>query len=246
MNDGACCYDIFSIKPATVVDSSLLTGRDASVPPQTETQDNRSWSFDADAFARLPFAEKIQAVRLIFPVRLYFDNDYPDPRSTLSTTKRDYESLATDYLQRKDEYLDLQKNDQRRLDLERFFSDSVNGNLEKLSTFSQQLNTLLENRDARIKIVITGTASPLAESRYNLILSQRRIQSLRNYWMRKNHPLIAEALDSRRLTLQFMPVGEIQSAVNVSDDVKDVLQSVYSREAALERRIEIMDIQLLP
>jgi hypothetical protein len=58
--------------------------------------------------------------------------------------------------------------------------------------------------------------------------------------------LIAEALDSRRLTLQFMPVGEIQSAVNVSDDVKDVLQSVYSREAALERRIEIMDIQLLP
>lgn len=246
LNDGACCYDIFSIKPATVVDSSLLTGRDASVPPQTETQDNRSWSFDADAFARLPFAEKIQAVRLIFPVRLYFDNDYPDPRSILSTTKRDYESLATDYLQRKDEYLDLQKNDRRRLDLERFFSDSVNGNLEKLSTFSQQLNTLLENRDARIKIVITGTASPLAESRYNLILSQRRIQSLRNYWMSKNHPLIAEALDSRRLTLQFMPVGEIQAAVNVSDDVKDVLQSVYSREAALERRIEIMDIQLLP
>lgn len=246
MNDGACCYDIFSIKPTTVVDSTLMTSRDTAGKFQPDARDVRSTPFDAGAFSRLPFSDKVKNIRLIFPIRLYFDNDYPDPKSRLASTKRDYASLAMEYNQRKTEYLSLQKDSEHRLELERFFSDSVSGNFDKLSTFTQQLEILLENREARIRIVITGTASPLAESRYNLILSKRRIQSLLNYWMAEKHPLMVDALDSGRLKVDFKPVGEDQSAGSVSDDLKDVLQSVYSKEAALERRIEIMDIQLLP
>jgi hypothetical protein len=86
----------------------------------------------------------------------------------------------------------------------------------------------------------------LAESRYNVILSNRRIVSLENYWKNRLGGRLKEALDKNTLLLEFIPAGEEKSAANVSDDLRDLSKSVYSREAALERRIELTSIDLIP
>lgn len=94
-------------------------------------------------------------------------------------------------------------------------------------------------------MTVKGTASPLAESRYNLILSERRINSLKNYWMKWKEGAIFEMIQMGRLMIEFRPAGESGSGNNISDDLRDQRRSVYSLDASLERRIEIVDIEVV-
>jgi hypothetical protein len=49
-------------------------------------------------------------------------------------------------------------------------------------------------------------------------------------------------LDNGNLQIIELPFGENQSQKNVSDNPKDRRNSVYSKDAMLERKIEIVEI----
>ena len=49
-------------------------------------------------------------------------------------------------------------------------------------------------------------------------------------------------LENDKLKIIELPFGENQSNKNVSDNPKDRKKSVYSKEAMLERKIEIVEI----
>lgn len=66
------------------------------------------------------------------------------------------------------EYSDQQSNDSLKNMISIFFKDSVALNFSKLRSFTEQLFYLLNNTSTRLKITILGSASPLAERRYNL------------------------------------------------------------------------------
>jgi hypothetical protein len=214
-----------------------LAGRPASLYDNPPTK---------EAFSALNDIEQINVLNTILPIRLYFDNDQPDPKTMSAKTEKIYDELTLQYLNREADYVQQQRSPEMSTLISAFFNDSVRSNLSRLETFSNLLEAMLQRYSGRVKITITGTASPLAESRYNVILSNRRIVSLENYWKTRLGGRLKEALDKNTLLLEFIPAGEEKSAANVSDDLRDLSKSVYSREAALERRIELTSIDLIP
>ena len=49
---------------------------------------------------------------------------------------------------------------------------------------------------------------------------------------------------SKKLRIKRVPFGEAQSSSNVSDNPKEKEKSIYSFEAMIERRIEIMSVKI--
>ena len=73
LNGSSCCYDIFRIQPVSPsLDTTALAINDSVL----------SIKVSSATFEKLPPEAKISSIKLNFPIRLYFDNDYPDPKST--------------------------------------------------------------------------------------------------------------------------------------------------------------------
>jgi hypothetical protein len=80
-------------------------------------------------------------------------------------------------------------------------------------------------------------------------LAKRRISSLRNYFMEYGDGKFVKYVDNTNATegrIEFFneDIGELPVS-SVSDDVKDVRNSVYSPFAASERKIQIIAISYL-
>ena len=96
----------------------------------------------------------------------------------------------------------------------------------------------------RVEIKVKGYSSPLYTSTYNINLSKRRISSLINYLSQYKKGVLKQYILSRDLIITEIPFGESNSSSRVSDDKNDLNQSIYSIEAMLERKIEIIEILL--
>ncbi len=183
------------------------------------------------------------------PLKLYFDNDYPDPRTRKTTTAFSYDQLYHQYFEKIENYIhgfsgsDKNVKEEAQSSVENFFSSSLQYNFNRLETFSERLLTALNNGDT-LELSIRGTASPLADSRYNVILSQRRIYSLINYWKKWNSGILSPFLDSKLLIINADAQGESLAPVTVSDKLADKVNSVFNPVAASERRIEVTDIKI--
>lgn len=250
LNGSSCCYDIFRVEPvlppapdsAAAIDSiPVIAVNNSSNSPLPDFKD----STFITRFSALPVPDQLNYIRSAFPIRLYFDNDHPDPKSGLPTTKSLYDELAINYLRKKEEYISKQSADSLTEGIARFFEDSVSTNFAKLERFTLLLAEVIKKPNLKLKITITGSASPLAESRYNVILSNRRIRSLENYWRRWKNGEMSQAFTGKMLEIVFIPAGEEKARSGVSDNIKDLSQSVYSRAAALERRIELSEIEII-
>ncbi|MFM9055724.1 MAG: hypothetical protein ACKOQY_03425, partial [Bacteroidota bacterium] len=191
-----------------------------------------------------PGEQQLKYLNQSFPIRLYFDNDYPDPRSRKSTTRSQVDTLCRNYLMRQAAYLREQGTPEESTAINLFFRDSVQGHMDKLDSFTRQLLIRLQGSENGLTITVKGTASPLAETRYNLTLSERRINSLLNFWRSWEGSILEPYLSKGRLNIVFIPSGEDASST-VSDRLTEQARSVYSLGAALERRIEIIRIEEL-
>lgn len=241
----ACCYDIFELQPAPKKTPELADNRVAlAVDTAGNTQKPPPPSFaNFDAMSN---RDKENFLKQGFPIRLYFDNDQPDPKSRKQTTLSRYDALNQYYMAREAEYLKMQVTDSVRNTLSDFFQDSVSGNLNRLEELSSQLALVLVKPGCQVTLKMEGTASPLANRGYNLTLSARRTASVINYWREWGKGEIDRALQEGRLKVEFVFSGEVKSAATVSDRIEEPGRSIYSPDAALERRIEITDIRIQP
>ena len=96
----------------------------------------------------------------------------------------------------------------------------------------------------KIELQIKGFASPLFKAKYNINLSKRRIVSLLNYMEEFQNGNITQYLKNEQLVIYELPIGEAQSSKKVSDNPRNKKLSVYSLEAALARKIEIVRVKL--
>lgn len=193
------------------------------------------------------------AVHNILPIKLYFHNDEPDPKSKLATT-------STNYFQTYNRYM-FMRNDYKKAHtlaagnvvydsicdaIDYFFDYDVQYNCER---FEQFLNLLLDDLKAghRISMTVEGYASPIHTGKYNELISKRRIASIVNQIMEYNKGILTKYMGTGGGSLQIREVayGSTHADKNVSDDRSQTNKSVYSVEAARERRIEILDYQYL-
>ena len=220
-----CCSDIFMLVPPEV-----------DVPPSKE--------------------ETLADLNKRLPVTLYFHNDIPNPDSWDTVTPQSYMETYNDYTVMIDRYqkeyskgLSGDKADFAKLDIESFFIEYVDKGVADLTLFRELLLKELD-RGAKINITVKGFASPLAKTNYNVNLTKRRISSLVNYMRRFNGGVFAKYLDNTapnggKVIFSQVPFGEYTANQLTSDNPNDVQNSVYSRNAAIERKIEIQSVSYL-
>lgn len=193
-------------------------------------------------------ARRITSLREKLPIRLYFHNDEPDPRSWDTTTTLDYGETFRGYQALKPAYDSAWSsvaNGSAAFDA--FFAEQVTGGYAQLNDFIALLREALDEGQ-QITLQVRGYASPLAKSDYNRNLSLRRIESLVLYLARTQQGALLPYLrgtapNGGRLTVEKRPFGKSTADRSVSDRLDDLQHSVYSVGAAKERRIEIEQVQ---
>jgi len=220
-----CCSDIFSAVPPIRIDP----------PTPKETL--------ADLNKRLP-------------VTLYFHNDCPDPKNWDTVTKvnyisgyREYTEMLPKYQKEYSDGLSGNKAEEAKEDIESFFIEYVDQGVKDLELFRDLLLEELQ-KGVQIKIAIKGFASPLAKTDYNVNLTKRRISSFENYLREYNNGIFKPYLNGTapnggKVVIVGVPFGEYTANQFTSDNFHDQKNSVYSRAAAIERKIEIQSVSYL-
>lgn len=197
----------------------------------------------------------INQMKVLCPLTLYFHNDEPEPKTKVIVTKKNYKKTYEDYTILKQKYFaeytkglegDAKNLAQNRV--ENFFEDSVDAGMQDLEKFAQLLEQVLA-RGEKVKITMKGYCSPLASTDYNVNLAKRRISSLQNYFLEYNNGEFVKFVNNTNPvegSIEFTneDIGELPIS-KVSDDVKDVRNSVYSPYAAMERKIQIIAVSYL-
>jgi len=225
-----CCNDIYYVKYSETKKDTL--------PIITEVKDS------------VPITIKSQIEQLL-PLTLYFHNDEPDPATNKTTTDITYEAALNNYVLLKNDYIKeyaegLNGNDKIKAqnDIKDFFDNYVMNGFEKLKKFTAWLVEDLEAGNT-VQITIRGYCSPLNRGLYNVNLSKRRISSLENYIKTFDNGKLLPYLDGSsankgKLEIYEEPLGDAQAASFVSNNPNDARNSIYSRVAALERKVEIV------
>lgn len=223
-----CCNDLYRWKLPRV----------QPPPPDTTAM--------LDSVALVPVRKLIEYL----PLKLYFHNDEPDPRSWSTTTEHQYDSTWFRYKAMLPQYerefagmLDGDARGEAVTSVGNFFGNEAQAGYDKVQQFMSELQGTLE-QGRQVNLLVRGFASPLAKSDYNVNLSLRRIQSLVNLMRAWNAGALAPYLDGTapnggRLTIERAPFGEEKAKSGVSDNLRDQRKSVYDPDAARERRIEI-------
>ncbi|HLP18926.1 MAG TPA: hypothetical protein VK174_01420, partial [Chitinophagales bacterium] len=194
--------------------------------------------------------KELKQVKQKVGVQLYFHNDEPDARTLSDTTKLDYRQTYEAYSQRRfeyeREYLKELKGDDKlsaKKEIDSLFISKVDKGYYDLVAFSAQLKELLEAGN-KVEVTVKGYCSPLNVNEYNIKLGYRRVASLRNYFYHYREGMLLSYIASGKLVIKNESFGEETAAKEISDSRIDKRNSVYNPAAALERRVEIISIEL--
>ena len=183
------------------------------------------------------------------PIALYFDNDRPDRRSRSPNTDKTYDETYQEYILRKEEFkatfTEGMSDNEKFLTEQRyelFFERDVKGGYQDLQEFTQVLIQYLQQGNS-IEVVLKGFASPRATSDYNLILSRRRIQSVRNHFSQYQGGIFKPYIDNGQFKIGEQALGESTAAKDISDRIDDLKGSIYDILASVERRVEIVEVK---
>jgi hypothetical protein len=194
-----------------------------------------------------------ERLKLLVPLTLYFHNDEPDPATRNVQTLKSYETTYKQYKNLLPEYaagFSKGSKDKKEdiTEVENFFSDSVDAGMDALTQFADLLEKCMINGET-VSITMKGYCSPLASSDYNINLAKRRISSLRNYFRTAKNGLFNKYINNKspsgaRIIFEDVEIGEL-TETKVSDDIKDKRNSVYSPNAASERKIQIIAVSFV-
>jgi hypothetical protein len=194
-------------------------------------------------------------LQTFLPIKLYFHNDEPNPRTKDTTTSLNYSQTLVEYQKLipdyKENYSKGLKGDKKQIaedSIDSFFNNQVVENYKHLEEFTEFLLKAL-GKGLKLDLTVKGHASPLANSDYNVNLTLRRIASLENYLKEYKQGILApylsdSASNGGSLRIIRIPFGEYKAEEFVSDNLNDKRNSVYSISAALNRNIEIVSVTL--
>lgn len=182
-----------------------------------------------------------EKIASLLPITLYFQNDYPDPKTVSDTTAFDYPSLYRQYLANLNEYVarsgsGLQGDSLTLIAdaMSEFFRDSVIPGYKKILQLADYLVEAM-HVGANVKLRVSGHASPLHNSNYNMHLSARRIVSLLNFLRRTNDGFLIPYIDGHKPGLLIYR----DACGAVAHDFATVLEreTVYGLHAGRDRKI---------
>ena len=186
----------------------------------------------------------------MLPIKVYFDNDEPDKRTNRTRTIKSYMKSYNEYILREsvfyDKYVEGLAPEQRseaQSRLMQFFNNDVRKGYSDLQTVSYMILSRLES-GKNITVEVKGYTSPRAKSAYNQNLAQRRTSSLLNHFNGFLSGSFLPFIQSGQLKIIELPIGEITAPAGISDSLSDEKNSIYSPEASLERRAEVVAVKI--
>jgi hypothetical protein len=197
----------------------------------------------------IDLTSKLQELNKMLPLTLYFHNDEPDSNTTATSTDKPYELPYLDYIQMKPIYKEqhaAQFSPEKRAlvlqNIDDFFELDVKGEYNRMNFFFDKVLELLE-AGASLDITIKGYTSPRSNEGYNNALAKRRITSVRKQLFIYKNGIFMQYFQAGKLSVNNQPIGETQAPSGISDDINDPQNSIFSIDAAKERRAEIIVIQ---
>jgi len=188
-------------------------------------------------------------LQTLVPLTLYFNNDEPDSKTLNTSTNKTYTETVNSYLALKNNYLkayakglDDERKEIAMNEMSDFFEDSVRASYQELEQFAALMLFVLKEGE-KVNLTLKGYCSPLASTAYNVNLAKRRLSSLVNYFNAyQNGALKTYLTDENKVKIIIEEVGELKASPLVSDNPNDATNAVYSRAAALERKIQIIAV----
>ncbi|MFN8321881.1 MAG: tetratricopeptide repeat protein [Chitinophagales bacterium] len=245
-----CCNDIYAYSTSKKIDR-----RDTLVSIKSDTAIIKK-TVTAEVEPIKTVSEKtfidnsLKKVKQMLPVQLYFHNDEPECCNLRDTTGLDYKQTYEAYSALLFEYnkqfaKGLTSDAKATAENEVFslFAEKVDKGYYDLVAFSSQLLSLLKEGN-KIEVTIKGFCSPLNYNQYNIKLGYRRIASLLNYFYRYRDGILLSYIENGNLILKNESMGEETASKTISDKLEDTRNSVYNPSAALERRVEIISVEL--
>lgn len=241
-----CCADIYRLIPIPKLKKDSISTLSHTDSMKLVTIKNRENERQ----------KNIQQLEKLIPVSLYFHNDIPNPRSKDTNTQINYIETYEKYIKLKPLYeinyskgVSGEKKKDAIQEIQSFYSDYVEEGKKELDEFLSILETELKNGSS-FELIFKGFASPLAQTDYNKFLSKRRISSVKNYLAFYNNGILLNYLiplngEKAKLVFKEEPFGEFNANKLVSDNPNDRRNSVYSKKAALERKVEIIGFRVL-
>jgi outer membrane protein OmpA-like peptidoglycan-associated protein len=212
-------------------------------------------------------------------ISFYFDNDIPGP-SNSTTSSSSFGSLYPTYIGKESEYItksnSVFKPTNNNSKVKEFFDNVVKYNYDKIvgegtnSNFIIDAFNILKEGKGKIKIKMRGSASAVASVDYNKRLSQRRIDSvkqfltnqvvggasLNKYFEDKSIEIVDEAAKGEQDTVVFpITQSSFGNSVNCTENItaeinpnltNNKIAEVYSVNAMACRRVVINDIEITP
>ena len=235
---------------------TISSNRIGSITSEGSGCCNDLWLFTEAKLSKkdsLPEITTLEELNDYLPVKLYFHNDEPNPKTRAETTDLDYLETYRAYIRLLPQYetayregLSPDEGDKAEENIDAFFRNSVDEGVENLKLFTRLLTQEL-SEGQEIAITVKGFASPLAQTDYNVKLTSRRISSLENYLREFDRGTLIPYLDDTaenggRLEIIKIPFGEYTASKIVSDNPNES-NAIYSVAAAEERKIEIVSVQ---
>ncbi len=251
-----CCNDIYAYRTG-----KKITRPDTIVPPvvvtvdtpkmQTPVAENPPVVTETKSEEPRKFVdETVRKVKQLLPVQLYFHNDEPNAKTLADSTPLDYRQTYEAYSALRSEYereypksVKREEKADAQKQVAALFDERVDKGYYNLVAFTSQLLDLLQKNN-KLEITIKGYCSPLNFNEYNIKLGYRRVASLRNYFYHYRDGILLPYIANGSLTLKNESLGEETAPKNISDNREDKPKSVYSPAAALERRVEIISVEL--
>ncbi|MEM9990545.1 MAG: hypothetical protein AAF738_02210 [Bacteroidota bacterium] len=200
--------------------------------------------------SKIPELERLIKETLPLPATLYFHNAIPaiENRRKLGSANISYKTTYEDYLQRIQNYktqLTQYYENENKMEkaaaaansLDLFFLNRVQRGYEILKLYASALELYMK-KGKTAQICIQGTASPLASATYNRYLSERRINSVRNFLKEYKEGVLAPYIGTK-LTIKELPLGEAQG----TPQMENRSFGIYAPESAALRNVTIIDIQ---
>jgi len=188
-------------------------------------------------------------LQTLVPLTLYFNNDEPDSKTLNTSTQKTYTETVNSYLALKNNYLKAYakglNEEQKEVamnEMSDFFEDSVRLSYHDLEQFAALMLFVLKDGE-KVTLTLKGYCSPLASTSYNVNLAKRRLSSLVNYFNAYQNGVLKPFMaDENKVKITIEEIGELKASPLVSDNPNDATNAVYSRAAALERKIQIIAV----
>ena len=233
LKGSACCFDIFEYSMPT-----NITENDSNQLIATNNLDYNSDNSSNFNNQLTPIETKIKQLTESLPATVYFHNDEPNPKSTVTKTKLNYQQSYESYKNVSPLYFQEFNNEEAITD----WFKNVDESFQELNQFLATLAAILPEQ--KITLTIEGYCSPLALNDYNINLAKRRIVNLENYILKWNNGQLKPYFDAGDLKFVDAPFGEEKADTNISDSVDNTKESIFNPKAAQERRVSIIALKV--